>query len=114
MVGVTLKKYSTLAGPESARLICPWDTALSGFFHLPLVRCNKSFLCNPSQIRNKIPSLNPSWPKLASFWTFPYCIECFASAPYFTRRVVTFVKWTGLAWRLRGTCVVSHKSPKRI
>ena len=33
---------------------------------------------------------------------------------YCTRRVVTFVKWTGLAWRLRGTCVVSHKSPKRI
>ena len=57
------------------------STALPSFFRLPLVRWNKSFICNLSQICNKTPSLNPTWPKLGLFWTLPDSAERFASAP---------------------------------
>ena len=44
---------------------------------LVLARWNKNFLCNPSQIRNKTPSLNPLWLKLGLFWIglLSDCIE---------------------------------------
>ena len=63
-------------------------TALPGFFFCPpLVRWGKSFLCNPSQIRNEMPSLNRLWLKPGLCWTLPDSIE-FVSAPTLFQRII--------------------------